>query len=668
MVPKPVHRDAARDSQDKLAESQENQTRLMASSGRTGQSEDAAQEQGVPTFEVQQTHLPDEPSALVLHVAFEGLKLFHPEASAAVQVLPYEDITRFRRLKEGAGLALTLQDGSEVTLTSETAGGSEIYATVQAKVSELAKMLQTDSRSALVHMSAEEEAELAAKYLSKAPGAIDPQRKDSGDGDEPKKSLMRRFSVSLAPPPPPPMMMMGGSSQPSPHELAAAQASTEAAMENLVEAQAALRHKVSALMRAGDTEYLAAQMPELQAKTANADKEYKKSLAQLPDDLRFASERRLRELLDLDEEAARKEDAIKDAAPAAVKRKMAKAARSSKVARRYSVAVGSELAPIATVPTLRQADKARSSAATPTDVTVTFEAAGALGISWTSVIVPDTGESMAAIKAVKPGSVADRDGHIEPGMLLATIGTTDMAGADYFDIIRLIRERRPLELGLLRPTNRNRSSSVEQPTDGKPTVAESSALDDLPLPTIAESESDDGQESSMHTRAATMSAAAASAAAMAAKAVDQEAHEQVRTTPKQKKMRGMSVVATSRDEREAREHDVQSSIIRARRQDSLNTAAAVEATCLVTFAERGPLGIIWSQASQDRGGADTVMAVVKAVKPGSVAERDGRIRPGMVLTLVGETAVSGLDYFDQIRLIRVSERPLQLGLYSTNDA
>ena len=78
-----------------------------------------------------------------------------------------------------------------------------------------------------------------------------------------------------------------------------------------VESQAALRHKVSALMRAGDTEYLAEQMPELQARTAEADKEYRRCLEALPAEERAASERKLKKLLALDEEAARKEDAVK---------------------------------------------------------------------------------------------------------------------------------------------------------------------------------------------------------------------------------------------------------------------------------------------------------------------------------------------------------------------
>ena len=64
-------------------------------------------------------------------------------------------------------------------------------------------------------------------------------------------------------------------------------------------------------MRAGDTEYLAEQMPELQARTAEADKEYRRCLEALPPEERAASERKLKKLLALDEEAARKEDVVK---------------------------------------------------------------------------------------------------------------------------------------------------------------------------------------------------------------------------------------------------------------------------------------------------------------------------------------------------------------------
>jgi len=41
-----------------------------------------------------------------------------------------------------------------------------------------------------------------------------------------------------------------------------------------------------------------------------------------------------------------------------------------------------------------------------------------------------------------------------------------------------------------------------------------------------------------------------------------------------------------------------------------------------------------------------------AVKPGSVAERDGQVQPGMLLGYIGGEWVQGLDYLDQITMIR----------------
>lgn len=281
-----------------------------------------------------------------------------------------------------------------------------------------------------------------------------------------KKSLMRRLSVLQA------ERASPASGTLSSNEIAAAQASTDAAMENLVEAQAALRHKVSALMRAGDTGYLAKQMPELQTRTAIADREYKKCLARLPDDLRDASEKRLRQLLVLDEQAAHKEDAIKDAAPVAVKRKMAKAARTGKATRRYSVAIGTEktLEPVRK-PQPRRVRKV------PTDLScdfqVTFDTAGPLGISWTLVEL-SAGQTTACVKAVKSGSVAEQDGTIQRGMLLAHVCGSDATGMEYFDLIRLIRESRPVTLGFssgATVAEEKRRAGAPRPARSKPATS-----------------------------------------------------------------------------------------------------------------------------------------------------------------------------------------------------
>jgi hypothetical protein len=53
---------------------------------------------------------------------------------------------------------------------------------------------------------------------------------------------------------------------------------------------------------------------------------------------------------------------------------------------------------------------------------------------------------MACVKSVKAGSVADLHGSLQPGMLLGFIDGADATGLDYFDLIRLIRETRPVKL------------------------------------------------------------------------------------------------------------------------------------------------------------------------------------------------------------------------------
>ena len=67
---------------------------------------------------------------------------------------------------------------------------------------------------------------------------------------------------------------------------------------------------------------------------------------------------------------------------------------------------------------------------------VTFEATftdeGPLGIVWsaTSTGSGSDGDSLAAVKAIKPGSVAE-ESDVAVGMLLGEIGGEDMRGVDY---------------------------------------------------------------------------------------------------------------------------------------------------------------------------------------------------------------------------------------------
>ena len=113
-----------------------------------------------------------------------------------------------------------------------------------------------------------------------------------------------------------------------------------------------------------------------------------------------------------------------------------RAPRGGKVQRRYSVAVGagssSERSGIEKR-RLRQAKKAAGSKQSTTKAEVTFEATfpdeGPLGIVWSQTSGTD-GDSLAAVKAIKPGSVAE-ESDVAVGMLLGEIGGEDMRGVDY---------------------------------------------------------------------------------------------------------------------------------------------------------------------------------------------------------------------------------------------
>ena len=111
----------------------------------------------------------------------------------------YEDIVRFRRLKDGrVGLALTLKAGPSVELTSDdAAAGAEIFPTVHAKIQELAKQRATDTSGSLTGVSAEEEEELASKYL--------PQKQAA----DPKATAATDKAMELLVPAPSPRAFLG---------------------------------------------------------------------------------------------------------------------------------------------------------------------------------------------------------------------------------------------------------------------------------------------------------------------------------------------------------------------------------------------------------------------------------------------------------------------------
>ena len=79
------------------------------------------------------------------------------------------------------------------------------------------------------------------------------------------------------------------------------------------------------------------------------------------------------------------------------------------------------------------AKKAAGSKQSTAKAAVTYEATftdeGPLGVVWTSARTSD-GDSLAAVKAIKPGSVAE-ESDVAVGMLLGEIGGEDMRGVDY---------------------------------------------------------------------------------------------------------------------------------------------------------------------------------------------------------------------------------------------
>eukprot|EP01047_Picozoa_sp_COSAG01_P026538 COSAG01_NODE_1714_length_9405_cov_6.727488_2_plen_475_part_00 len=240
------------------------------------------------TFLVSQNHLPEAPEELTLHIAFEGLKL--TDGDTQVQLLAYEDILRFRRLKEGAGMSLSLKEGPDVVLSSEE--GNKIYSTVQSKVKELAEMLQLDAASGS-HSSGGGGGGPKVASSRPSPSAIGSPSARKPKGDDTPNKWLRRFSTSLAPNPNDVRAIAGQVGQKTPVKqwndpmaLAVAEEEVEKKMDEVVEAQAALRHKVSTLIRGGDVEFLTQQMPILQQKLDRAQKLFQKSIAEMPADRR----------------------------------------------------------------------------------------------------------------------------------------------------------------------------------------------------------------------------------------------------------------------------------------------------------------------------------------------------------------------------------------------
>ena len=212
-------------------------------------------------------------------------------------------------------------------------------------------------------------------------------------------------------------------------------AAAEMKMKNVVEAQAALRHEVATLMRAGNVDFLMKQMPTLQSNVKSAEEAFKRSLTAVHPRQKIKLENKLKDLLFVDEAAAQIEDDKMEKKPTATKKQMAKGVMSKpgqgaaggtrRPARRYSVAVGGAKTSEGFDLEL-QMMKARAnrpggiSKEEPVQVEATFAEKGPIGIKWLQWN-DHLHRDVACVKSVAPGSKADLDGKLKAGMLLGYI-------------------------------------------------------------------------------------------------------------------------------------------------------------------------------------------------------------------------------------------------------
>ena len=201
----------------------------------------------------------------------------------------------------------------------------------------------------------------------------------------------------------------------------------EAKMRDVVEAQAALRHEVATLMRAGDVEFLMNQMPTLQANVKSAEDAFKRALISVHPRQKLKLENKLKDLLFVDEAAAKIQDQKLDKKPEAAKKKAAKGVMTKPVRggaaggrppRRYSVAVGGAKSAEGFDLEL-QMMKARAmrpgglSKEEPVNVESEFVEKGPIGIKWLQWS-DHLHRDVACVKSVAPGSKADLDGKVKP--------------------------------------------------------------------------------------------------------------------------------------------------------------------------------------------------------------------------------------------------------------
>ena len=220
---------------------------------------------------------------------------------------------------------------------------------------------------------------------------------------------------------------------------------------------------------------------------------------------------------------------------------------------------------------------------------------------------------MACVKSVKSGSVADKDGALQPGMLLGFIDGADATGLDYFDLIRLIRETRPVTLGFCG----NANTPAPAPEDIESQHKSLGLIQEEGEEGSSEEEEED--DGGGNNQAASMSAAeaAAAAAAMVPEVDDAPAPAPAQpVVPRSKrppasrqsvpKRRNMSVLQTGK---ERRVWDAKAAVASTPKKATTATMKQKEPTSESLFARPGPLGIVWSQVEDKQSGG--VVACVK---------------------------------------------------------
>ena len=170
----------------------------------------------------------------------------------------------------------------------------------------------------------------------------------------------------------------------------------EKRMEDVVEAQAALRHQVATLMDANEADFLLKHMPEMQQTVTTAQENFTRALAKLTHYKQTRLENKLKDLLAADEAHAKLKDQENTKKGKAELHKLAAGVRSEssptaktsgRSRRRYSVATGGAAAKdgfdldaeLARARELRPGGKTEPE---PVEMTASFVHDGPLGVKW----------------------------------------------------------------------------------------------------------------------------------------------------------------------------------------------------------------------------------------------------------------------------------------------